>query len=69
MGGSFRGLAVVIMGSVFGLRLIYRALTGDAAFLSGTLKIPVWMLLCAGILLQTLMAVYVYLGVRARFFG
>jgi hypothetical protein len=69
MGGYFRGLAVVIMGSFFGLWLIYRALTGDTAFLSGSLKISVWMILCAGILLQTLMAVYVCLGVRAGFFG
>jgi hypothetical protein len=58
------GLIVAIIASVIGLRMIYRAVIKDTAFMNGTFKAPTWLILCIGILMQSLLAIYIYLWIK-----
>jgi hypothetical protein len=37
--------------------------------MNGTLRIPRWLVFCAGILMQSLLVIYIYLGIKGGFFG
>ena len=62
-----RGLVVASVTSAVGLWMIYRAAKKDTNFMNGTLKIPRWLVFCVGILMQLLLVIYAYLGIKGGF--
>jgi hypothetical protein len=48
-----------------GIWILFRGLKGENSFLHGLPKLPSWLLVLLGILLQMPTIGYVYLGIRA----
>jgi ABC-type dipeptide/oligopeptide/nickel transport system permease component len=63
------GFLVALITSFIGLWLLYRAAIREKSFMDGTLQIPMWLVISLGILMQSLLVIYIYLGIRAGFFG
>ena len=61
------GFVVALIISAIGLWMIYRAATKDTNFMNGTLKIPIWLAFSIGILMQSLLVIHIYLGLREGF--
>lgn len=64
----YKGLVVFLIISVIGIWILFRGLKGENSFFDGLPKIPSWLLVVVGILLQMLTIGYVYLGIRAGAF-
>lgn len=64
-----RGLLVFLFLSIIGIWLIVRANRKDTRFLNDLLKVPAWLLVVSGVLLQVPTLIYIYLGIRAGFFS
>jgi hypothetical protein len=62
------GFVVALMASILGMWMVYRALIGDTTFIEG-IRIPIWLAFCLGVLMQSLLTIYIFLGLKAGFFG
>jgi hypothetical protein len=51
--------------SGLGIWLMRRGIVRDTRFIGGLLKVPVWLLILIGILLQVPLIWYIFLGFRA----
>jgi len=63
------GLFAFIVISCIGIWIIIIALQGRRTFLNGLLRVPLWLMLCIGMLLQAPTFCYVYAGIKAGLFG
>jgi len=68
LGSYYRGLGLAFITSAIGMWLIFRAVTNDTSFMDGTLKVPRWLVFSLGVLMQSLLVIYLYLGIRGGFF-
>lgn len=62
-----RGLASAIVVSAIGIWLIYRGITNNTKFMGTALEVPRWIAFLIGFFMQSLLAFYVYLGIKAGF--
>jgi hypothetical protein len=67
-GRYYAGLVVFLIISIIGMWILLRGLKGEDSFLDGLLKLPGWLVVMIGILLQMPTIGYVYLGIRAGAF-
>jgi len=52
------GIIILILGSVFGFYLLYKAFKDDEYFFTGNIVLPKWFLIIFGCLLQIPLVVY-----------
>ncbi|OAD22587.1 membrane protein [Candidatus Thiomargarita nelsonii] len=63
-----RGLSAFLLLSGVGGWLILRGITENTTFLKGLLKVPSWLLIITGLILQVPTIWYIHLGIKAGFF-
>ncbi len=69
IGRYIAGFVVALLASILGIWMIYRSVMGDTTFREG-IRIPRWLAFSLGVLLQSLVVIYVLLGLKGgwRFF-